>query len=512
MDLRPYQLEAVDSALNALDAGGNPALQLATGTGKSLIIAELARRRLPGRTWVLTHVQQLVRQNAATYARHTGAEPGVVCTGLKRRDYDAPIIYGTIQTVISATGRMPPPALIIIDEAHRVPHNHGEPTQYERLLSGQPQAQRIAMTATPWRMDNGVIYGEGEQFWFDRLAYAYNVPRAVQEGYLCPLVGVETAVQLDVGGVKIDSDYVQSEVANLETEEWLISVARSLGELAVRRRHVAVYCPTVVAAKRAALVIQAMTGWTTEVLTSALDEEQRQAVLGRFTSGQTRVLCSVDMLTTGFDHPALDCIVCLRPTLSSSLWVQMQGRGTRLHESKRNCLILDYVGNLIRLGGVDMMETYYREKNDAGHLEQVRADPAERREREMRPGLIKLSPIDPMTGQEAQDGAVLTAQVHTVNSVAITTRRDPATPILLVNYNCMTPEGARLQASQFINSAQPDQRAVRFFNQRALAVRLPAPARSVLWQLRNAPRQPQEVRIIKRGRYWNVLEERFGGQ
>jgi superfamily II DNA or RNA helicase len=190
----------------------------------------------------------------------------------------------------------------------------------------------------------------------------------------------------------------------------------------------------------------------------------------------------------------------------------MQGRGTRLHESKRNCLILDYVGNLIRLGGVDMMETYYREKNDAGQLEQVRADPAERREREMRPGLIKLSPIDPMTGQEAQDGAVLTAQVHTVNSVAITTRRDPATPILLVNYNCMTPEGARLQASQFINSAQPDQRAVRFFNQRALAVRLPAPARSVLWQLRNAPRQPQEVRIIKRGRYWNVLEERFGGQ
>jgi DNA repair protein RadD len=510
MNLRPYQLEAVEAGLDALNAGGNPALQLATGTGKSLIIAELARRRLPGRTWVLTHVQQLVRQNAATYARHTGSEPGVVCTGLKRRDYDAPVIYGTIQTVISATGRMPPPELIIIDEAHRVPHNHGKPTQYERVLSGQPQARRIAMTATPWRMDNGVIHGEGEQFWFDRLAYSYNVPRAVKEGYLCPLVGVETAVQLDVGGVRIDSDYVQSEVASLETQEWLISVARSIGELASRRRHGAVYCPTVAAADRAALIIGAMTGWSTEVLTSALDEEQRQAVLGRFMSGETRVLCSVDMLTTGFDHPALDCIVCLRPTLSSSLWVQMQGRGTRLHESKRNCLILDYVGNLIRLGGVDMMETYYREKGDADQLQQVPATPRERGERELRPGLITLTPIDPMTGREAQDGAVLTAQVQTVNSVAITTRRDPATPVLMVNYNCTTPEGARLQASQFINPARPDQRAVRFFNERALAVRLPSPAKNVLWALRNAPRQPREIRVIKRGRYWNVLEERFG--
>jgi DNA repair protein RadD len=510
MDLRPYQLEAVEAALNALNAGGNPALQLATGTGKSLIIAELARRRLPGRTWVLTHVQQLVRQNAATYARHTGAEPGIVCTGLKRRDYDAPVVYGTIQTVISAAKRMPSPELIIIDEAHRVPHNHGEPTQYERLLSGQPHAQRIAMTATPWRMDNGVIYGEGEKFWFDRLAYSYNVPRAVQQGYLCPLVGVETAVQLDVAGVrKAEGDYVQSEVASLETQEWLMSVARSIAELAVRRRYIAVYCPTVAAADRAALVIGAMTGWTTEVLTSALPEEERQAVLGRFMRGETRVLCSVDMLTTGFDHPALDCIVCLRPTLSSSLWVQMQGRGTRLHDSKRNCLILDYVGNLIRLGGVDMMETYYREKGDADQLQQVPAEPRERREREMRPGLMNLTPIDPMTGQEAQDGAVLTAQVHTVNSVAITTRRDPATPVLMVNYNCTTPEGARLQASQFINPARPDQRAVKFFNQRALAVRLPSPAKAVLWQLRNASRQPQEIRIIKRGRYWNVLEERF---
>ena len=509
MDLRPYQLEAVDAAQCALWSGLNPALQLATGTGKSLIIAELAARRLPSRTWVLTHVQQLVKQNAATHERHTGVRPGVVCTGLKRRDYDAPIIYGTIQTVISAAKRMPAHDLIIIDEAHRVPHNHGQPTQYERVLGAYPDAQRVAMTATPWRMDNGVIYGSGEQFWFDSLAYTYNVPRAVEEGYLCPLVGVETAVQLNVDGVKIDGDYVQSEVAQLETEEWLIEVARSMGELAVRRRHVAVYCPTVAAAKRAALVIGAMTGWSVAVLTSALDEDERQRVLSDFTSGRTRVLCSVDMLTTGFDHPALDCIVCLRPTMSSSLWVQMQGRGTRLHESKRNCLILDYVGNLIRLGGVDMMETYYRQSPEGEPLEQVRADPTERNPREFKPGLTKLTPIDPMTGREALDGSVLTAQVHTVNSIAITTRRDPSTPVLMVNYNCTTPEGARLQATQFINPAHPDQRAVRFFNERALAVRLPAPARSVLWQLRNAPRQPAEIRVIKRGKYWNVLEERF---
>ena len=73
MQPRPYQQEAIDAAISALREGYNPVLQLATGTGKSLIIAALCdlQQRTGRRAWMLTHVQQLVKQNAATYARYS---------------------------------------------------------------------------------------------------------------------------------------------------------------------------------------------------------------------------------------------------------------------------------------------------------------------------------------------------------------------------------------------------------------------------------------------------------
>ena len=510
MQLRPYQQEAVTAALKSLGQGANPVLQLATGTGKSLIIADLAEnyRRAGKQAWALTHVQQLVGQNAATYTRYTGVEPAIVCAGLNRKDTFGGITFGTIQSVIGMLPELKAPDLVIIDEAHRVPHNEGEPTLYETILRRYPQAQRVAMTATPWRMDNGTIYGDGEQFWFDKLAYNYTVPRAVAEGWLCPLVGVETAIQLDVDEVNVQGDFTQSEVEEMQTENWLHAVAESMVSLAGKRNHIAVYCPTVVAAQRTAQVINDVTGWVTEVLHGGLRQDQRDAAFARFASGEVRVLCSVDMITTGFDFPALDCIVCLRPTLSSSLWVQIQGRGTRLHPSKKNCLVLDYVGNLIRLGGVDMYETFYREQGRV-EVEAVPSKPYVRRERKIYPGVRTLAPIDPMTGKEATEGSDITAQVHAVNSVAIPTRRTPSAPVLLVQYVCTTPEGARIDASQFINTESPNRATLEFFNRRALAVNLPSPARSLSWQMKGA-RQPYAVTVRKSGRYWNVIEEHFG--
>lgn len=509
MNLRTYQQEAVSAAEAALARGRHPVLQLATGTGKSLIIAALAEsaRGRGDSVWVLTHVQQLVEQNAATYRKYAEREPAIICAGLKRKDI-APgsVTYGSIQSVIGAAAKLPPPRLIIIDEAHRVPHREGQPGMYEALLARYPRAQRVAMTATPWRMDNGIIHGEGEQFWFDELAYSYAVPRAVADGWLCPLVGVETEVQLDVEDVAVQGDYVQSEVARLQVEGWLAAVARSLPELAGARRHLAVYCPTVVAARRMADVVARETGWAAEVLTGGADLSLRQDVLRRFASGETRVLCSVDMLTTGFDLPALDCIVCLRPTVSSSLWVQMQGRGTRLHPGKKNCLVLDYVGNLLRLGGVDMYDTYYRQRGQ----QQVDAAPRRphvRRQRQVYPGVSSLTPLDPMTGQAAADGAELEVAVHAVSATPITTRRS-VYPVLLVSYTCSTAENARVQASQFIDTQRPTPGTVAFFRARQLAVNLPAPAPQLTWQLRGA-KLPSRARVRKNGRYWNVVTEHF---
>ena len=512
MQLRPYQREAAEAAVRSFSDDLNPALQLATGTGKSLIIAELAEkyRKLGWRVWVLTHVQQLVQQNAETFTNYTGTTPGIVCSGLNRAEFNECVTFATIQSIINPAlrGEIPDPQLIIIDEAHRIPHRTGEAGQYGRIFTRYPEAKRAAMTATPWRMDNGIIYGKGEDVWFDTLAYAYPVPRAVAEGYLSPLVGVEAEVQLNLEQAKVnDDDFAAGSVAELQTNEWLRAVAESLPELAGLRRHIAVYCPTVVAATRALNMIHQRLGWSCELITGGTPKSQREDTMRRFRSGETRVLVSVDTLTTGFDFPALDCIVCLRPTLSSSLWVQMQGRGTRLSPGKKNCLVLDYVGNLLRLGGVGMYENFYRQ-TDMATLPAEPRQPYVRQERKVYPGVRSVLPLDPMTGREATEDSVLHIQVHGINCVALPTRRNPSVPVLLVQYACTTPEGVRIDASRFIDTENPTPATLEFFRRRALAVKLPSPARALQWQVKGS-RRPVRLTVRKAGRYWNVLEEHF---
>jgi DNA repair protein RadD len=508
MKLRAYQNEAVSAAYDALSLKKNPVLQLATGTGKSLIIAELAKlyKAEGKRVWILTHVQQLVKQNAATYLKYTGERAGVVCAGLNRKDTNESIIFGTIQSMNGVLSEMEDPDLIIIDEAHRVPHNHGEPTLYESILRRFSSALRVAMTATPWRMDNGIIYGSGKEFFFDTLAYNYTVTKAVEDKWLCPLVGVETNIQLDVDNVSVSGDFVQKEVAEAQTYDWLQSVVNSLEKLAYNRNYLAVYCPTVKAATWTNRLINNTTRRKSALLTGNMTQEEREKVLSDLASGEISVICSVDMITTGFDFPALDCIVCLRPTLSSSLWVQIQGRGTRLHESKNNCLVLDYAGNLIRLGGVDMYETFYKqngEKVDATEPQR----PYEKKPRTLYPGLTTILPIDPMTGTVAGNSSELEVPVHKVNAVVMRTRNS-SQPMLMVTYTCSTPENARINATMFINTSSPKDKDHEFFRRRRMAVSLPMPANRVSYLIKNA-QLPKTVKVKKNGKYWNVITENF---
>lgn len=510
MELRKHQQDALHAIETSLKTGRNPAVQMATGTGKSLVIADLASNA-DYNVWVLTHSQELVKQNADTYHRYTGADAGIVCAGLNRADFGEEVMFGTIQSVISPAlrGDIREPNLIIIDEAHRVSHKTGEQGMYGRIFERYPLAQRIAMTATAWRMDDGLIYGpDPEKFWFDSCCFKYTVAQGVEDGWLNPLVGVETEVQLDLEGVTVGDDFNNTEVGDRETNDWLRGCALSMNTLAAKRQHIAVYCPTVVSAMRAAAMIYQVTGWSTGVLTGGMSRTERHDVLKRFTSGDLRVLCSVDTLTTGFDFPALDCLACLRPTQSSSLWVQILGRLTRKHSSKKNGLVLDYVGNLQRLGGVDMLETFVRERNGEAS-EPIEALPAPKREpRRVLPGVRTLAVIDPTSGEQAREGATLMVQVHSVSAVAIPTRRDPSQPVLLVQYACTTREGARIDASAFITTERSNDAAEDFFAQRALAVRLPSEARKLMWQLKGA-RQPAYLTVRKSGKYWNMIHEHW---
>lgn len=511
MQLRPYQSAAVSAILQALRDGHNPAAQLPTGSGKSLVIAELTStlRKKDGTVWILAHVQELITQNHRMYTKnYKDPSVGIICSGLNLRQTEQAVTFATIQSIIGPAreGLLKPPDLIIIDECHRIPHNNGDTSQFEALFSLYPDARRVGMSATPWRLDNGLVYGKGEQFWFDTLCYNYSVPQAVADGWLSPLVGVETETQLELPTSPLTGDFNNTEVSDLIVKDWLKSVAEAMSTLASKRQHIAVYCPTVVSAMRTAAIIHNVTGWTTAVVSGSMTKAERADTLWRFHQGDIRVLVSVETLTTGWDMPELDCIVCLRPTTSSSLWVQIMGRGTRLSPGKKNCLILDFVGNLQRLGGVDMIETYVRQ---SAPLEPLEALPAAPREpRRVLPGVRTLAVIDPTSGEQARDGAQLTVEVHAVSAVAIPTRRDPTKPVLMVTYACTTVEGARIDATAFIETEGASVEAQHFFNQRRLAVTLPIEARKVQWMMKGAA-QPIYITVVKQGKYWNCTSEQF---
>jgi DNA repair protein RadD len=80
---------------------------------------------------------------------------------------------------------------------------------------------------------------------------------------------------------------------------------------------------------------------------------ERDRVIAAFKSGELKYLVNVNVLTTGFDAPNIDCVAMVRPTLSPGLYYQMTGRGFRLHPGKENCLVLDFGGNVLRHGPVD---------------------------------------------------------------------------------------------------------------------------------------------------------------
>jgi DNA repair protein RadD len=88
----------------------------------------------------------------------------------------------------------------------------------------------------------------------------------------------------------------------------------------------------------------------------------RDAILARFRAGDLKYLVNVNVLTTGFDAPHIDCVSLVRPTMSPGLYYQMVGRGFRLHSGKQNCLVLDFGGNVLRHGPVDQVKVAERDR------------------------------------------------------------------------------------------------------------------------------------------------------
>ena len=202
--LRPYQKEAVDAAINHFRKQRHPAvIVLPTGAGKSLVIAELARIA-NGRVLVLAHVKELVEQNYSKYVSYD-LTAGIYSAGLERKDKTEKVIFGSIQSVARANESFFSGfSLLIIDECHRV--SVAEDTQYASVIRmlrhANPQLCILGLTATPYRMGLGWIYQfhvggmvrTEEDRLFKKCVYELSLASMIEHSYLTPPIKIDSPV------------------------------------------------------------------------------------------------------------------------------------------------------------------------------------------------------------------------------------------------------------------------------------------------------------------------------
>jgi DNA repair protein RadD len=353
--LRPYQQRALDMlyAWFRENQTGNPCLSLPTGSGKSHVIAALVKDAVQTypdtRILMLTHAKELITQNLEKLRHHWDDAPvGVYSASLRARELHKPITFAAIQSVRNRAHEIGHIDLCIVDEAHAI--NHAQTGGYRKLIAAlteiNPALRVVGLTASPYRLGHGMIH-EGKDVLFDDIIEPVSIIELVESNYLAPLRSKHTDLTFSTAGIqKSGGEYVAADIErHVDTEENNRQVIKETIERAKDRRSILVFCATVKHAHNVAELF-AENGVHASVVTGATPLDDRDRIISHFKQGQIRILVNVNVLTTGFDHTGIDCVVFLRPTMSPGLYYQMAGRGLRIDPAKKDCLVLDFAGNV----------------------------------------------------------------------------------------------------------------------------------------------------------------------
>lgn len=336
--LRPYQLAAIEAAITDFTAGRRRTLiVLPTGTGKTVVFAELVRRAAARgrRSLVLAHRSELLDQAAAKLAA-AGVDAAIE-QGQRRAPLDAPCVIASVQTMRGPRlERWPADAFdaIVVDEAH-----HAVSDSYGGILSRFARARVIGVTATPDRLD-GVGLGEV----FESCSYRYELRDAIRDGWLAPICARRVTLEgLDLAAVHVRAgDFDRTELAAVMTNERVLhGVAAPLLEQAGARRTI-VFAVDVAHAAALAEILNRYEPSAARAIDGSASATDRAAALAAFRAGEFRILVNCALFVEGFDEPSIACVAVARPTKSRALYAQMVGRGTRLAPGKADCLVLDF--------------------------------------------------------------------------------------------------------------------------------------------------------------------------
>lgn len=363
IELRWYQREAIDATYDYLrrNPGRSPCIVLPTGAGKSAVMSQIAADTVAwgGRCLILAHVRELLAQGAATTKRmFPDLDVGVYSAGLGKRETKKQVTYAGVQSVWRKPVLFSGCDMLLVDECHLIP-----PTgdgMYQKLINGirsiNPRACLVGLTATPYRTQTGYVC-DAEFGPLHEICYEVGVRRLIDEGFLCRLVSFSGERKADLAKVKINSrgDFAEGQLTEAMCDEQLLdSTVQDLLKKSEGRRSILVFACSIKHATELEKRLAAA-GQSIKMVSGETPKAERDRIIADFRDGRIRMLINCMVLTTGFDAPVVDCVAMVRPTISPGLFYQMVGRGLRLHESKQDCLVLDYGENIARHGPIDQI-------------------------------------------------------------------------------------------------------------------------------------------------------------
>lgn len=331
MNLRDYQINMLNGAIEALNNNMNPFVVSPTGSGKMIVIASLAKH-LQSKVLIVEHRIELIKQ-AVEKLELINEKAGLIVSGVRDPNPNASIKVGMIQTIHRRELEDWEPDIIIIDEAHLA-----AAASYKKLLGKLADSPRVCFSATPWRLD-----GKGFRDVCDTIVLGPTIKQLVRRGYLVPTEYLAYDV-VDFTECKIvGNEYDQEQVATM-MEDITGEIVETWFAV-YRNRSTIVFAANTTHSKKLCEAFRAK-GVKAEHIDGTTPDAVRAAIINRVKSGETQVLCNCGIVIEGFDAPIVSCVVLAIATKSLSKFLQCCGRGMRLHpeSGKTDLVVMDFGG------------------------------------------------------------------------------------------------------------------------------------------------------------------------
>lgn len=361
MELRPYQLSLIEQARNLMKQGERSIIiQSPTGSGKTLLTAHMLHTAATKgmRSWFVVHRRELIEQSSRAF-KLEGLRHGIISAGYWPTAAANVQIAG-IGTLAQRYARYPVPALIVWDECHHVAAG-----SWSKIFGAFPNSYHIGLTATPQRLD-----GQGLGQYFKKMIHGPSVSWLIENKFLSPYK-LYAPANIDLSNVhKRMGDYDRAELSTAVDKPKITGSAVEHYKKYAAGKRAIVFAVSIQHSKH---IVEEFIkeGFNAAHIDGTTDGIKRAETVERFRSGNIKVLSNVELFGEGFDIPAVEVAILLRPTQSLGLYLQQLGRALRTYPGKDHAIILDHVGNIERFGLPDQDRSWSLEGREKGKGEFV---------------------------------------------------------------------------------------------------------------------------------------------